>query len=280
MLRYLLLVIAVIAVLVSVLLYSADRRWRTQSSLAHRTIFSGVEREPEAHLYVSFDELVGLPEPVLRYFRYAVPERTALARTATVTHEGDFAIKPGQWSRFRSTQLFRVRPPAFVWDARIDMFPGIRVRVRDSYVDEYGAMRASVAGLLNVADVQGTPEIASGALARLLAEAVWIPTALLPRPGLEWTSVNDSTAKAELTDGKNSVSVEFHFAQDGRIVGISGERFRDVNGKGVLTPWRGSFADYTRLNDVMIPMAGEVAWVLTDGVQPYWRGRVLTIRYD
>ena len=160
------------------------------------------------------------------------------------------------------------------------MLPLLRVHVRDSYTNGKGAMRARVGGLFRIVDQHGTPEIAAAALQRFLAEAVWVPTALAPRPGLVWSPIDDTTSRVTLTDGPSTVSLDMTFGASGEIVGTSGMRFRDVKGRPVLTRWVGEHREYRRIENMMIPTSGEVAWVVDEGRVPYWRGRLVEVRFD
>lgn len=171
-------------------------------------------------------------------------------------------------------------PPGFVWDAGIRMAPIVSVRVRDSYIGREGTMLGKLAALLPVVEQRGTPEMASGSLLRYLAEAVWLPTALLPSEGVSWAAVDDSAARATLTDGATTVSLDVQFGALGEIVRVSAMRQREVNGTFVLTPWVGVFREYARINGMMIPMTGEVEWVTPQGRLPYWRGRIVTVKYE
>ena len=85
------------------------------------------------------------------------------------------------------------------------MLPGLPVRVHDAYIAGEGILHASLFGLVSVANLRGTPEAAQGELLRLLAEAAWYPTALLPSQGVRWEAVDDSSAKATLKDGDSTV---------------------------------------------------------------------------
>lgn len=177
-------------------------------------------------------------------------------------------------------QHYSVDPPGFVWDARIDMVPVAGVRVRDSYLDGRAAMEGRVAGLIPVVSQEGSDELAAGALHRFLAEAAWLPTALLPRDGLWWTAVDDSTARVTLIDSGITVSLHVHFGSAGEIVRVEAERYRDVDGKGVLTPFVGRFSEYAEIDGMRIPMAGEVEWILPEGRLSYWSGRVDQVEYS
>jgi hypothetical protein len=235
--------------------------------------------EVVGHATFTLDQLDGLPAPVARYFRFALTPGQPLVRRAVVRSVGEFALKPGAWAPFTSVQHFRVGPPGFVWDARIRMAPGPAVRVRDGYAGGEGSMTAAYAGLLAVVDEQGTPEMAAASLLRFLAEAPWVPTALLPASGVAWEAADDSTARATLTDGATRVSMDVHFGPRGEIVRIVAERYRDVDGVSVLAPWEGHFRDYERHDGMRIPMTGEVGWLLPEGRHDYYRGRITDVEY-
>ena len=225
------------------------------------------------------DRLAGLPAPVVRYFEFALKPGQPLVRTARIEHRGEFrGSLDAAWSPFTSIQHVSVDPPGFVWDAKIRMAPLLTVRVRDSYLEGTGSMKAGVAGVIPVVNAWGRTDLASGALHRYLAEAVWLPTALLPGAGVTWEPIDDNAARATLTDSGVSVSLDFRFNEKGEIVSVyTPARYRDVNGKGVPTPWEGHFRGYERIAGMMVPREGEVAWILPEGRLTYWRGRVVRV---
>lgn len=254
------------------------RSWdRTTEGMVDRL---AAERHPAGGSTFQTDDLAGLPSPVVRYFEYALTVGQPLIRGARVEHTGEFrGSLDADWSPFRSVQHYSADPPGFVWDARIDMVPVAGVRVRDSYLDGRAAMEGRVAGLIPVVSQEGSDELASGALHRFLAEAAWLPTALLPREGLWWEAVDDSTARVTLTDSGITVSLDVHFGSAGEIVRVEAERYRDVDGKGVLTPFVGRFTDYAEVEGIRIPLAGEVEWILAKAPLSYWRGRIEQVEY-
>jgi hypothetical protein len=223
------------------------------------------------------DALAGLPAPVVRYFQFALTPGRPVRSRFNFEQDGEFRAGgfDAGWSPFTAEQRFSVRPPGFVWDARIRMAPLVAVRVRDSYLHGTGSMRGRAAGVLPVVDQTGTPEIAAGALHRYLAEAVWFPTALLPGNGVTWEPIDDRSARATLADGPTTVSLDFRFAESGEIVeAYTPARLRDVNGTGVPTPWLCSYRSYAEVEGMKIPSEGEVAWILPEGKLSYWRGKV------
>lgn len=225
-------------------------------------------------------DLANLPPPVARYLTFALPEGQRRIRVARIQWTGEMRLQPGgPWSPFTADQRFAARPPGFVWDARFRMMPLIPVLVRDSYVGGDGRMSGRVGGVVSVVDEGGTPEMAQSALARWLGEAAWFPTAFLPGEGIAWHAVDDTTARATVTDGAVQVTADFHFAASGELRGMSALRYRDVNGRGVLMPFEGRYRGFEKREGVMIPSSAEVAWLLPEGRFSYWRGQPVAVRF-
>ena len=47
----------------------------------------------------------------------------------------------------------------------------------------------------------------------------------------------------------------------------------------VPTPSQGRFWNYDERGGMRVPLDGEVAWLLSDGAKPYWRGHTTEIDY-
>lgn len=231
-------------------------------------------------------ELEGLPLPVQQYLRTVLADyidtNRPLPQRARIAHAGSFLMQPPDgWSDFASVEHFAATPPGFVWDARIMMSAAMPVRVRDAFVGGKGYMSAAVWGVIPVMDVRGTPDIAQGALTRYLAEAPWFPVALLPSRGVRWSPLGERSARATLTAGGTTATVDFFFGEDGMPVRMfCAARMRDVDGRGEPTPWEGRLRDYALHGGLRVPTAGEVAWLLPEGRQVYWKGSVTDARYE
>ena len=240
-------------------------------------------REPVEPRRVDLAEVDGLPDPVRRYFRTVLEEGRPMVCGARVRHRGEFNMGEAsdRWRPFTSDQIVVTRRPGFDWNARVSAAPGLAVRVHDAYVAGEGVLHAAVLGLFAVADMRGTREVAEGELMRFLAEAAWYPTALLPSQGVGWEEVDARSARATLVDGEVSVALQFLFGEDGTIESARAEaRGRAVGGRVVPTPWRCRYADYREREGMLVPLEGEVAWLLPEGPRPYWRGRIVDIAYE
>lgn len=267
--------------IVGVLRKLASDRWLSLTRQIHGKLESGrLAARPTRY---DPGELAGLPAPVQRFFHASLRSGQPLIEAVNVEHTGTFNLsETGEnWKSFRSTQRFITRRPGFDWEARIDVLPGLPVYVHDAYVTGDGLLRAALLGVVPLADMHGTPEVAQGELMRFFAEAAWYPTALLPSQGVRWEAVDDSSASATLTDGDLSVTLLFRFHENGMISSVRAEaRGRMTDGRVIQTPWEGRWFNDESRGDIRIPLEGEVAWILPDGPKPYWRGRITKIAYE
>jgi hypothetical protein len=261
-------------------LYGAQR-WRALTA----ELNARLEASCKAPSAMSYDarELEGLPAPVQRYFRAVLSDGAPIVATAAVTHAGTFNMgeTQDQWKPFTSEQRVVTQAPGFVWNGRIAMLPGVPVLVHDAYVAGEGLLRPAIFGLITLVNLHGKGEIARGELMRFFAEAAWYPTALLPSQGVRWEAINDTSARATLTDGPISMTMTFTFGADGLITSVLAEsRGRTVAGKVIPTPWEGRWSNYQRQGGMLVPMTGEVAWLLPEGAKPYWRGTITALDYE
>ena len=226
-----------------------------------------------------------LPEPVQRYFSASIPVAARRVRAARLASEGTFRLlRPTDtrgpadgWAPFHATQIVTVDPPGLLWVARMHVLPLLPIDVRDGYVQGRGSTEASLLQLIPVASEHDTPELNAGALLRWLAEAVWVPTALLPGPHVRWSALDDLHARATVRHENTEVSAEFTFSPTGDVMAVEAERHMGTDSGYVRARWRGRFWGHQNTGGVRIPLEGEVAWFLNGEFRPYWRGRVVAV---
>jgi uncharacterized protein DUF6920 len=254
-------ILGLAVVAVSALIYGA-MRWQSATDTMHATLEAA--RLPVGPKAYSTNELVGLPAPVQRYFRAALTDGQPIILAVSVEHTGTFnmaATGNDQWRPFSSTQRVITQRPGFDWEARIAMLPGLPVRVHDAYIAGEGMLHASLFGLVSVANLRGTPEMAQGELLRWFAETAWYPTALLPSQGVHWLAVD--------------------FNADDMIASMRAEaRGAQIDGVMVPPPWEGRWSSYELRDGMRIPIEGEVAWLFPAERRPYWRGGITSIVYE
>ncbi|MBL8519511.1 MAG: hypothetical protein JNK75_02470 [Betaproteobacteria bacterium] len=273
------LALLVLAAVAAIALGAA--RWSSGTA----TLRAELDATREPHAPAGYDprDIEVLPPPVKRYLRAALTPGQHLVAAVHLSHAGQFNMGEAEarWKPFKSTQLTVTRRPGFDWDGRIAMAPGLNACVHDAYVAGEGRLHAAFLGWFTLVDQRGTPELASGELMRFLAETPWYPTALLPGQGVRWEALDDRSARATLTDGATTVSLDFRFDADGLIASVrSPARHRSVGDKTVLTPWVGRFWNYEDREGMRVPREGEVAWEMAEGLRPYWRGHLDSIAFE
>lgn len=277
------IVLGGIAVAAGGVLVGGAMRWRSSTTALRMRIL----RARVAMTTTTFEEereLAALPDCVQRYFRAVLPPGQPIIAIARFEQHGTFNMgeESPKWAPFTANELVSTQKPAFDWDARIKAAPLVDVRVHDAYVAGEGILRASILGAFDVANLRDRREVAEGELVRYLAEAPWYPTALLPSQGVRWEAIDEHSARAAISDDDVTVSLEFRFDPATGLVDevFTPARGRTVSGEVVPTPWRGLSWDYRREHGVLVPHQGEVAWMLPEGLLPYWRGTVESVEYE
>ncbi len=228
-------------------------------------------------------ELAGLPAPVQRYFGKVLKDGQAMVTAATIEHTGSMNLSPTgeQWKPFTSQQHVLTQRPGFIWNARLQMMPGVVVYVHDAYIAGVGMLVPAVMGLFKMGEPQNGADLAQGELIRYLPERAWYPTALLPSQGVRWDAVDDSHAQATFVDGPLSVSMRVTFNTERLIEAIRFEsRGAIIDKLVVMRPWEAYFSNYQEQGGMWVPMTGEVVWITPQGRKPYWRGTITAMAFE
>jgi hypothetical protein len=199
-------------------------------------------------------EIEGLGGPVQRYFRAAIAIGTPLATSARIRMRGQ--IKLNRWLRFRSRQV--LNPHAgYVWNARV---AGL-INGSDYYFNGRGGMDWKIAGLKNLVHAEG-PEVTRSALARGAAETVWIPTASLPRFGVEWKALTNRHIEGSWTVDGYPFTTRYTLDSDGMITSIVFDRWGDPHRTGSfgVHTFGGEVSGYDTFHGSTIPSSGNMGW--------------------
>ncbi len=289
--QWLMVLVLVVGVLVIAALASravGDRRWADLIRIHTGHLEAGrIDKSGQAPLPLPtrFDvrELEGLPAPVQRYFRAVLKDGQPIIAAATIELAGtiNMSVTGEQWKPFTSEQRVVTRRPGFLWNAPVNMFPGMPARVEDSYIAGQGQLIAKLLGLFTVARARGVGELAGGEFMRYFAEAAWYPTALLPSQGVQWAAVDDASANATIVDGPLTLTLLFSFDEAGLIASVrAGSRGAGVGKDMVMLPWDCGLSDYQWRHGMRLPMIGEAAWVRPEGRKAYFVSKVTSLSYE
>ena len=178
-----------------------------------------------------------------------------------------------RWMSFKAQQTIRIHRCGFDWRARIG--PGGLVSVRDTLSGGTGALHVKALGFIPIAHARGSLNLTRGEIMRYLAELAWSPDAILHNAELRWREAGPETLVVGAGVGDASVEVTLNLNSEGRIGGaFAPDRPRAVGALFIPTPWRGSFSGYCHHNDVWLPFAGQVAWIINGEDLICWEGRL------
>jgi hypothetical protein len=167
-------------------------------------------------------------EPVRRYFRAAIAPGTPLARAARFRMRGSIRIAD-RWLPFRAHELLAPLH-GYRWPATV---AGGLVRGSDAYVEGAGEMSWKLLGLVPVIRTSG-PDVSRSAMGRAAAEAVWLPTSLLPRYGVDWRAGDDRHLVADIPIAAERVSLQVTVDHDSHVVSAHLDRWSDPDGTGTF----------------------------------------------
>jgi len=186
----------------------------------------------------NFNDLEGLPEPVQRYFKYALRDGQEHIKFVRLKQIGEFKMKENQpWMPIHAEQYFTTEDPAFIWRVKLAMAPFIWIEGRDMYYQGRGNMLIKLLSTITVADAAGS-EMDISSLIRFLAEAPWFPTALLPSDYIEWKEIDSNSARVVIKDKGYIASGIFTFNEKGEIIKfVTNDRYREVDGKYFKDNW-------------------------------------------
>lgn len=215
-------------------------------------------------------QLDGLPEPVQRYFKYALNDGMPYISLVRLKHNGLFKTNLKKaFITITGKQYFSVQKPQFIWKGTTLFFTA-----RDSFIADRGNLKVSLFNIFTVVDGRGS-EINEGEMQRWLAESVWFPTNLLPSENIAWIAIDENSAKLSFRYKEISFDFIITFNAVGEIVTMETQRFMTDKRE----PWVCRMEKYKEINGVKIPVSAEVIWKLKTGDFSYAKFEVTAIRY-
>jgi len=229
----------------------------------------------------SFNDLEGLPEPVQRYFKYALRDGQEYIKFVRLKQIGEFRMKENQpWMSIKAEQYFTTEDPAFIWRVKSTIAPFIWIEGRDMYYQGKGNMLIKLLSTITAADATGS-EMDISSLIRFLSETPWFPTALLPSDYIEWKEIDSNSAQAVIKDNGCTASGIFSFNEKGEIIKfVTNDRYMEVDGKYFKEQWGGYYGNYQEIEGMKIPTEAEVEWNLSDKDLQYAKLKITDIQYN
>lgn len=224
-------------------------------------------------------DMKNLPSPVQKWLMNSNVIGKEEVKTVRLKQQGRMRTeKNGKWMPTKAEQYFSINEPGFVWIADVKMAPLVRLSGIDTYKAGTGKMKIKVFSLFPVVDAKG-PEMDSGTMMRYLAEMMWFPSAAL-KSYIKWEEIDGTTAKATMEYKGISVSGFFYFNEKGDILRFVGKRYREINGKYVLSDWGGINKEFKEFNGIRIPSKSDVVWFEKDEEFRWFEVEITDLQYN
>lgn len=272
-----LLLIAAIIFLYVIVLSIAHVRFEQSTNKEVSRLFYGAVKNN--HKVIRKEDLENLPEPVQKWLVNAHIVGKVKIDTVRLKQKGMMRIKEGgPWMTAHAEQYFRTDKPGFVWKANVQMAPLFNFSGMDHYQEGKGNMSIKLLSLFPVVDAKG-PEIDESTLLRYLAEMQWFPTVAL-NSYIKWDPIDANSARATMSYKGITASGVFSFNDNGDLISFKAKRYKEVNGKYVLTDWGGVNKEFKEFNGIRIPSNSDIIWYEQKGEFNWFQFEVTEVEYN
>jgi hypothetical protein len=245
-------------------------RTKTEFDMTAKNLIDGVEHQEDVFWE---EDIVGLPMPVQKYFRYCGYIGTPKMSYITITyHDVDFLFDKNKSLKIDYSQYNFVEEPNRV--AYISSFMhGIPFEGLDSYVNGAGSMEGVIAKLFTLFNQTGKAMDKSG-LVTFLSESLLIPNAAL-QDYVAWEAIDDCHAKATISYYGISASGVFTFNETGEMLSFTTDdrKVALTDGTSEKVKWSVICGDYEEVDGIKKPTVFQAVWNYDDGDLVYFNGR-------
>ncbi len=169
--------------------------------------------------------VAGLPEPARRYFLHTIQPGTTLASSVELQIIGSIRLsRNGKWIPLRAAEMLSP-PRGFVFTAAAGVWT--RIVGHDTYLAPAGTAQWKLLGLFPVMRARGV-DVSRSARGRMAGEFIFLPAALLPQNGIEWSSTSPETAVASFDLEGEAYQLLLTIAPDGAVRKVSVNRWGNV----------------------------------------------------
>jgi hypothetical protein len=225
--------------------------------------------------------VAGLPEPARRYLLHAIQPDAPLAYTAILHMTG--SIRLGRrlpWLLMAAEQTLSP-PVGFRWEARIGRF-GIFFVGGDTYAHGRGRTVFRLWDRIPIVRAGG-PDVSRSARGRLAIESIWCPASLLPRRGVIWEAIDESTARAALTIDGESIPLTLTIGETGSLQSVTIDRWGNLTPDGhyAAIPFGADVFEEQTFGGYTVPSHLSVSWWhQREQAFAFFTARLTQARYD
>ena len=219
--------------------------------------------------------LVGLDEPVRRYFRHAISDGAALPSGVRMAMSG--RIKVGLWLPFTAEQTVDGR--SFTWRARVGRGALTPLRVIDRYADAAGSTEGRLLGHVTLFHAEDADTARSAATRAAIESVVFAPPSVLPARGVAWRAETETVIVARFDLPPERPEVRLRIDDHGAIRTVSALRWGNTGEKTFqYIPFGGEIHAERRFGDLVLPSTLSVGWWFdTPRYAPFFRAEISAV---
>lgn len=251
----------------------AERTWRSLSGRARKE--TGVFAQAMVE---------GLPEAARRFFLYTIEEGAPLWTVAEVVMDGEIGLGDRSDPRYLPMRGHQIIAPPYglVW--KLEAGSGfMRISGSDGFDGSTSWVRFWLMNLIPVVRAGGGRDHVQSAFGRVIAESVFFaPAALLPREGVSWEPVSEGTARATVSFGHMTQTVDVSVNEDGRPHTVVIARWSNANPDNEyrVQPFGGTVSEFQCFDGYLLPTRIEGGnFIGTPDYFPFYKARVESIRF-
>ncbi|MGE5724948.1 MAG: DUF6544 family protein [Acidobacteriota bacterium] len=215
-----------------------------------------------------------------RLRQFCLPREDAARAVSAVriAEQGEMRMSPeARWIPFTAEQTIEARRSSFRWQARLSGNRLTSVTVTDAYENGHGYLTLKAAGFVPLKRITGA-DVDQGELQRYLASIAFCPPALLNHASLEWKAVASQTLRVRDRKDETGATVDLEMTEEGHPLTCRAQRPRLVGKHSVLTPWWGSYLEFSEWEGLRVASRLEVSWQLPQGPFAYFRSRLTSFQ--
>ncbi len=264
----------IIIVLAALLGYAA---WSFENGF-HQDVKAALERTQGMEMEVLTDpDLQHLPQPVQRYLRYAGVVGQPKVKNFRVTFSGQMREKGGEWFDFTSEQynFFDEPERLFFMKARVKGIPTVGYH---AFKDGEASMTVKVLSAFPVVQLEG--EVMQKAeTVTLFNDICLMAPAVLIDDRIEWTEVDENTAKAKFTHRDITISATLYFDEMGRLIDFESNDRTEITSMQQM-PFSTPVHDYQMINGHQLLRSGDAVWHFPEGEFVYGKFYLKELDYN
>jgi hypothetical protein len=226
----------------------------------------------------------GLPEPARRFFSFAIQPGTRLTTVVELTMDGEISLGTKDDPKYQpmTARQILAAPYGLVWQLQAGK-GAMRIKGSDAMVVDRSWTRFWLLGCIPVVRAGGDPDHLRSSFGRVVAEAAfWSPAFLLPRRGVEWTRLDDDTARVTVTHGSLVQSADVRVNAKGQPVWVTMSRWTNANPEKVwrVQPFGGEVSDFRMVSGYRVPFRVDGGnFFGTPDYFPFYRARVVEMHF-